>query len=81
MAGEVLPSAPIQSRAWTLPSHRVSFSLAWPGHDLAILGLVVLYLAMKAEIFGDLRLTLLGGIVLVVALAISLAIDVRPEKN
>jgi hypothetical protein len=53
----------------------------WKIAVAVVLGLVVLYLAMKAEVFGDPGLTLLGGIVLVVAFAISLAIDVRPKKN
>jgi hypothetical protein len=35
---------------------------------------------MKANLFGDLGLTLLGGVAIVVAFAISLAIDVRPKK-
>jgi hypothetical protein len=46
-----------------------------------VLALGVVLVAMKANLFGDLGLTLLGGAAIVVAFAISLAIDVRPKRR
>jgi hypothetical protein len=53
----------------------------WKIAVAVVLSLVVLFAAMKAELFGDTGLTLLGGAVIVVAFAISLAIDVRPKRR
>jgi hypothetical protein len=53
----------------------------WKIAVAVVTGLVVLFLAMKAELFGDAGLTLFGGVVLMVAFGISLAIDVRPKKK
>jgi hypothetical protein len=41
----------------------------------------VLLAVMKAGLLGDTGLTLLGGAFIVVAFAISLAIDVRPKRK
>ncbi|TDO45702.1 hypothetical protein EV643_11226 [Kribbella sp. VKM Ac-2527] len=53
----------------------------WKIGVAVLTALVVLFVAMKAELFGDTGLTLLGGAAVVVAFAISLAIDVRPKKR
>ncbi|ONI71595.1 hypothetical protein BWI15_15640 [Kribbella sp. ALI-6-A] len=53
----------------------------WKIAVAVVLALVALYVAMTVELFGDTGLTLLGGVLLVVAFAISLAIDVRPKKR
>jgi hypothetical protein len=52
----------------------------WKIAVAVVLALGVVLAAMKANLFGDLGLTLLGGVAIVVAFAISLAIDVRPKK-
>jgi hypothetical protein len=36
--------------------------------------------ALKARLFGDTGLCILGGVLVVVAFSISLAIDVRPKR-
>jgi hypothetical protein len=46
-----------------------------------VLALGVLLAVMKAGLVGDTGLTLLGGVLIVVAFAISLAIDVRPKRK
>jgi hypothetical protein len=51
----------------------------WKIAVAVVLGVVLV--AMKANLFGDLGLTLLGGAAIVVAFAISLAIDVRPKRR
>jgi hypothetical protein len=53
----------------------------WKIAAAVVTALVVLYLAMAAHLFGDAGLTILGGVLMVAAFAISLAIDVRPKKN
>jgi hypothetical protein len=53
----------------------------WKIAVAVVLALVVLFAAMKAELFGDTGLTLLGGVALVIAFAVSLAIDVRPKRR
>jgi hypothetical protein len=52
----------------------------WKIAVAVVLALVVLFLAMSAGLFGDAGLTLLGGVLVVVAFGISLAIDVRPKR-
>jgi hypothetical protein len=46
-----------------------------------VLALGVLLGALKADLFGDNGLAVLGGLLLVGAFAVSLAIDVRPRKK
>lgn len=53
----------------------------WKIAVAVVLALLVLFAAMKAELFGDTGLTLLGGVAIVVAFAVSLAIDVRPKRR
>jgi len=53
----------------------------WKIAVAVVTALFVLYLAMAAQLFGDAGLTILGGVVIVAAFAISLAIDVRPKKS
>ena len=53
----------------------------WKIAVAVVLALVALFVAMKVELFGDTGLTLLGGAMVVVAFAISLAIDVRPKRR
>jgi hypothetical protein len=45
------------------------------------LSLAILLGAMSAGLFGDTGLTVFGGVLIVAAFAISLAIDVRPKKR
>jgi hypothetical protein len=53
----------------------------WKIAVAVVLALGVVLVAMKANLFGDLGLTLLGGAAIVAAFAISLAIDVRPKRR
>jgi hypothetical protein len=53
----------------------------WKIAVAVVTSLAVLLAALKAELFGDAGLALLGGAVIVVAFAISLAIDVRPKRK
>jgi hypothetical protein len=53
----------------------------WKIAVAVILALGVLLAVMKAGLLGDTGLTLLGGAFIVVAFAISLAIDVRPKRK
>jgi hypothetical protein len=53
----------------------------WKIAAAVVLALGVLLAVMKAGLFGDIGLTLLGGAFIVVAFAISLAIDVRPKRK
>jgi hypothetical protein len=53
----------------------------WKIAAAIVLALGVLLAVMKAGLFGDTELTLLGGALIVVAFAISLAIDVRPKRK
>jgi hypothetical protein len=53
----------------------------WKIAVAVVLSLAVLLLAMSVGLFGDLGLTILGGVMIVVAFAISLAIDVRPKQK
>jgi hypothetical protein len=53
----------------------------WKIAVAVVLALGVLLAALKAQLFGDQGLALLGGIAIVVAFAISLAIDVRPKRR
>ena len=53
----------------------------WKIAAAVVLALGVLLAVMKAGLFGDTVLTLLGGALIVVAFAISLAIDVRPKRK
>jgi len=52
----------------------------WKIAVAVVLGLTVLLGVMKADVLGDHALAVVGGIVLVVFFAISLAIDVRPTR-
>ena len=53
----------------------------WKIVTAVVTALLVRYVAMAAHLFSDAGLTILGGILLVAAFAVSLAIDVRPKKN
>jgi hypothetical protein len=53
----------------------------WKIAVAVVLALVALFATMKADVLGDTALTLLGGAAIVVAFAISLAIDVRPKRR
>ena len=46
-----------------------------------VISLALLLGAMRLKLFGDHGLALLGGGLIVVAFAISLAIDVRPKRG
>ena len=53
----------------------------WKIAVAVVLALVALFAVMKADVLGDTALTLFGGVAVVVAFAISLAIDVRPRRR
>jgi hypothetical protein len=53
----------------------------WKIAVAVILALLVVLAALKANLFGDHGLTILGGVVIVAAFAVSLAIDVRPKSK
>jgi hypothetical protein len=52
----------------------------WKIAAAVVLGLALLVGLLKADVLGDHALAVVGGIVLVLAFAISLAIDVRPKR-
>jgi hypothetical protein len=52
----------------------------WKIAAAVVLGLGLLVGLLKADVLGDHALAVVGGIVLVLAFAISLAIDVRPKR-
>jgi len=53
----------------------------WKIAVAVVTSLAILLTALKTNLFSDTALTLLGGAVIVVAFAISLAIDVRPKRR
>jgi hypothetical protein len=53
----------------------------WKIAVAVVLALAVLLGAMSMSLFGEAGLTVFGGVVIVVAFAISLAIDVRPKNK
>jgi hypothetical protein len=53
----------------------------WKIAVAVVSALLVLYVAMLAGVFGDAGLTIFGGILIVAAFAVSLAIDVRPRRD
>ena len=53
----------------------------WKIAVAVVTSLAVLLAALKANLFGDTGLALLGGALIVIAFAISLAIDVRPKRK
>ncbi|MFI5697644.1 hypothetical protein ACIA58_37660 [Kribbella sp. NPDC051586] len=53
----------------------------WKIAVAVVLSLLVLLAAMLSGAFSDTVLTLLGGVLIVVAFSISLAIDVRPKRR
>jgi len=53
----------------------------WKIATAVVAALIVLYLAVAAHLLSDTGLTILGGVLLVAAFAVSLAIDVRPPKK
>lgn len=53
----------------------------WKIAVAVVVALTALFLAMRFELFGDVGLALFGGIGIVVAFAVSLAIDVRPKNR
>lgn len=46
-----------------------------------VVALVVLLAALKAKLFGDTGLTLLGGVLVVAAFAITLTLDTRSKSR
>ncbi|TCO48537.1 hypothetical protein EV646_104359 [Kribbella antiqua] len=52
----------------------------WKIAVAVVLALGVTLAAMATDLLGDTGLTLLGGAAVVVAFAVSLAIDVRPKR-
>jgi hypothetical protein len=52
----------------------------WKIAVAVVLGLGLLVALLKADVMGDHALAIVGGVVLVVFFAISLAIDVRPTR-
>jgi hypothetical protein len=53
----------------------------WKIAVAVVVALVALLVTLKTGVFGDTALTLLGGAAIVVAFAISLAIDVRQKRR
>jgi hypothetical protein len=53
----------------------------WKIAVAVVLSLAIVLGAMALDLFGDTGLTIFGGVVVVVAFAISLAIDVRPKSR
>lgn len=53
----------------------------WKIAVAVVVSLLILLGAMTLGLFGDAGLTVFGGVVIVVAFAVSLAIDVRPTKD
>ncbi len=53
----------------------------WKIAVAVLLALGVTLVAMATGLLGDTALTVLGGVAIVVAFAISLAIDVRPKRR
>ena len=51
----------------------------WKIAVAVVVSLAVLFGAMALRLFGDGGLTVFGGVVIVVAFAVSLVIDVRPK--
>jgi hypothetical protein len=52
----------------------------WKIAVAVVVALAVVAGAMKAGVFGDHGLTVLGGVLVMLFFAISLAVDVRPRK-
>jgi hypothetical protein len=53
----------------------------WKIAVAVVTALAILLGAMSLSLFGDTGLTIFGGVVIVIAFATSLAIDVKPKKN
>ena len=53
----------------------------WKIAVAVVLALGVTLVAMATGLLGDTALTVLGGVAIVVAFSISLAIDVRPKRR
>lgn len=53
----------------------------WKIAAAVVLALLVTLVAMATGLLGDTVLTVLGGVAVMVAFAISLAIDVRPKRR
>jgi hypothetical protein len=53
----------------------------WKIAVAVVVALAVLFAAMTAKLFGDTGLTVLGGVLVLVAFTVSLAIDVRPKRR
>jgi hypothetical protein len=53
----------------------------WKIAVAVVTALAVLLAAMSAKLFGDTGLTVFGGVLIVIAFAVSLAIDVRPKSK
>jgi hypothetical protein len=53
----------------------------WKIAVAVVTALALLLVALKLNLFGDNGLALLGGALIVIAFATSLAIDVRPKRD
>jgi hypothetical protein len=53
----------------------------WKIAAAVVTALVVVFALLKADVFGDAALTLIGAATVVIAFAVSLAIDVRPKSG
>jgi drug/metabolite transporter superfamily protein YnfA len=53
----------------------------WKIAAAVVLAVAVLVAALKADVFGDHGLAILGGVLVVVAFAVSLAVDARPWRQ
>jgi hypothetical protein len=53
----------------------------WKIAAAVALSLTLLVALLRADVFGDHGLAVIGGAVLILAFVVSLAIDVRPGKN
>ena len=53
----------------------------WKIATAVVLALGLLVAALSAGLFGDHGLTVLGGVLIVLGFAVSLAIDVRPKSK
>ncbi len=53
----------------------------WKIAAAVVVSLAILFGAMALRLFGDTGLTIFGAVVIVIAFAVGLAIDVRPKKD
>ena len=53
----------------------------WKIAAAVVTALVVVFALLKADLLSDAALTLVGGAAVIIAFAVSLAIDVRPKSR